>query len=203
MSLVGDNSGAVSEAEKIAQNLNEKHRDLVQRGIDLWKMRERVPEAVDNPTDADRLSEGVRVIDAFLSKTEETRVAEKAPYWEAGKAVDSWFTSLKTNVASTKAILLKVRTAYDVKVAEAAMASTKEEIKEATFTRSISGVSSSLKTTWMHRIDRPEKIPKKYLSPDDAKIRKAIKAATKPDGSCDLKIEGVTIYPYQETKVRG
>lgn len=128
---IGDNSGGLSQAEQIAQNVREKHPDLVKRSAELAGMLERAPtEATDEDT-ANKISEAVRQCTAFLKSAEATRVEDKEPYLAGGRAVDGAFKTLTDPVAKTKQALERVRTAYDIRVEEAERERLRKEAEEA------------------------------------------------------------------------
>ncbi len=72
---------------------------------------------------------------------------------------------------------------------------------EMTQARSDLGAVASLRTVWTFTVENPADVPREYLAVDQAKIRAAIKAATK-DGRCKLKIPGVKIVAESNTVVR-
>lgn len=128
---LGHNSGDMTLAQQIGENLAEKHKDIKDRAAELNGMLERAPKAVDNVTDADKLSEAVRQCTAFLKVANETRIAEKEPFLSAGRAVDGFFQKLASDVEKTKSALLQVRTAYDVAVERAARMQREEDARRA------------------------------------------------------------------------
>lgn len=67
--------------------------------------------------------------------------------------------------------------------------------------RSTAGSVASLRTTFGFTVQDADAVPRLYLSVNEGAIRTAIKAAT-IDGKCSLKIEGVKIFPVQESVVR-
>lgn len=68
-------------------------------------------------------------------------------------------------------------------------------------TRTDLGAVASLRTTWTYDITDRAAVPRLYLEVYEPAIVAAIKAAT-VDGKCDLKIEGVHIYPVADSVVR-
>lgn len=86
--------------------------------------------------------------------------------------------------------------------AEQAEQAAKARSVDLTRTRSDSGVTTSLKTEWRFEIAEPKRVPKKYCTPNEGLIRAAVKAATKPDGTNDLDIPGVRIFPHKFSAVR-
>lgn len=113
---IGDNSGGLSVAEQIAENLKDKHPAIVKRAADLAAALERLPASVDNLDDAEKLSETVRMCTAFLKNSDATRVEEKEPYQTGGRAVDGFFKNLEAGVEKTKAQAGRVRSQYDIAV---------------------------------------------------------------------------------------
>jgi len=69
-------------------------------------------------------------------------------------------------------------------------------------TRTDLGAVASLRTTWKHRIVDADRVPRLYLQVHEPSIVAAIRAATTKDGKCDLKIEGVEIFPVTDSVVR-
>ncbi len=58
------------------------------------------------------------------------------------------------------------------------------------------GAVASLRTRWKYKIDDPNKVPRHLCSPDDAKIKDALKAGGRgPQGQPLLKIPGIICYP--------
>lgn len=249
VATIGDNSGELTEAEKIAANLAEKHTKIVARAKEIETKLANVPDVITTQDESDKLSEFVRACMTFDKNADATRVEEKAPYMAAERAVDGFFNQLRDKVSKVKATLSQRGTAYDLKVQAAekarrievarqaaeeaeilaakAKAATKldQEDKlvaasvaqqaaqdakaavdvkpaELTRTRTGSGVTRSLRVTWLHEVTDPKKVPKKYLVPSDALIKAAIKDATTADSKCDLEIAGVRIYPDYHSPVR-
>lgn len=113
---IGHNVGDVDIATQVRDNLAEKFRDLAKRAVELASMIERAPTEVDNETDANKLSEAIRMCTAFEKSAEGARVEAKEPYLQAGRSVDGYFKTMVEPVSRTKSALNKVRTAYDIKV---------------------------------------------------------------------------------------
>lgn len=68
-------------------------------------------------------------------------------------------------------------------------------------TRTDLGAVASLRTTWTFDVTDAMAVPRLYLEVNEPAIAAAIKAAT-IDGKCELKIEGVHIYPVADSVVR-
>jgi len=68
-------------------------------------------------------------------------------------------------------------------------------------TRTDLGALASLRTTYGFHIIDPSKVPRRYLSVNEPAIRAAIRAAT-VDGTCQLDIPGVEIFPITTSVVR-
>lgn len=68
-------------------------------------------------------------------------------------------------------------------------------------TRTDLGAVASLRTTWTFDVTDYDAVPRVYLEVNRPAIAAAIKAAT-VDGKCDLKIDGVHIYPVADSVVR-
>lgn len=68
-------------------------------------------------------------------------------------------------------------------------------------TRTDLGAVASLRTTWTFDVTDRAAVPRLYLEVNESAIAAAIKAAT-VDGKCDLKIDGVHIYPVADSVVR-
>lgn len=73
---------------------------------------------------------------------------------------------------------------------------------ELTRTRTDTGVVTSLRREWRHRITDAKKVPKKFMAPDDGLIKAALKAAVKPDGTVDFDYPGIEIYQHTFSQVR-
>ncbi len=247
---IGDNSGDMSAATAITENLTERHPDVVKRSAELAGMIERAPKSVDNEDDANKVSEAIRQCTAFIKIATETRVKEKEPYLAGGRAVDGFFQNLIAVVDKTKAALLRVRTDYDVAVeraarqrrdeearrareeadriaaeartkadqervavaesrAEEAHQATKVTAAELTRTRTDTGVTTSLRSEWVHEVVDPKRVPKKFMVPDDKLIRAAVKSATDKDNNNSLvdadgnsTVPGVRIFLKHVSQVR-
>lgn len=96
------NTAEILPLEQIADNLAEKHGDLVKRTDALLASAGRIPTVVDpktgkaNITDAEtskRLADLINMFTKLITKADNIRDEEKDPYWEGGKAVDGWFSN--------------------------------------------------------------------------------------------------------------
>lgn len=128
---IGDNSAGIDAATQISDNLRERNPDLVKRASELADMKDRVPASVDNEDDANEISTAIRQCAAFEKASEGARVGEKEPYLAGGRAVDGFFQNLAKPVTAVKTSLLRVRTAYDMAVADRERKRRQEEAAKA------------------------------------------------------------------------
>lgn len=105
------NTAEILPLEQIADNLAEKHGDLVKRTDVLLASAGRIPTTVDpktgkeNITDAEtskRLADLIAMFTKLITKADNIRDEEKDPYWEGGKAVDGWFSNKIISRAKAK-----------------------------------------------------------------------------------------------------
>lgn len=85
--------------------------------------------------------------------------------------------------------------------AEAAKEAANAPAAELTRARSDLGAVGSLRTTWHYEVTDEAAVPREYLSVDHAKVKAAMKAATK-GRDCKLKIPGIRVYSDSNTVVR-
>ena len=131
MAFIGDNSGGVDVATQVKENLAEKFKDLSARSGELAGMADRLPAAVDNEDDANKISTAIRQCSEYLKLNEGSRIDTKSPYLAAERAVDGFFAGLAKPVAAVKATLERIRTRYDVAVHEREMARLEAERRAA------------------------------------------------------------------------
>ena len=93
--------------------------------------------------------------------------------------------------------------------AEEAQQATKVTAAELTRTRTDSGVTTSLRSEWVHEIVEARKVPRKYCQPDDKLLRAAVKSATTKDNANTLvdasgnsTVPGVRIFLKHVSQVR-
>lgn len=247
LDIAGSNSGALSEAEQISENLNDKHPKLKERAEELNGMLARLPASVEDEETADKVSEAVRQCTEYLKTLESTRVEETEVYLAGQRAVMGWSRSLSKLVTIVKDRALRLRSDYDIAVenrerarreeearkareeadrlrkeaaareatqrdaeraaqaeqrAEEARAAAKAAPAELTRTRTVSGVTTSLKTVWDFEILEDRQVPRKFCKADAGLIRAAVKSAVTPDNECPLEIKGVRIFKRSFSQVR-
>lgn len=125
---IGDNSGSLSAAEQIKENLDGRHGDLLARAAQLSGMDERAPPA-DSEANANKISEAIRQCYEFEKVAEGIRVQEKEPYLQGGRSVDAYFKNLIDPIAKTKMRLQTKRTEYDIAVERAERQRREEEAR--------------------------------------------------------------------------
>ncbi len=86
--------------------------------------------------------------------------------------------------------------------AEQAYQATKATSADLTRTRTVSGVTTSLKTVWDFEIVDPKQVPKQFMVPSEALIRAKVKASVTPDNKCPIEIKGVRIFERKFSQVR-
>src|SRR5262252_9845874 len=116
IAVIGDNSQGLTQAEQIAENLNDRHSELVARGRELASAIVRVPAVIDSADTADKVSEMVRMCISFQKAWEAVRVKEKEVYLSGGRAVDGFHKSVDDPVNKVRLALLGRRSAWDRKV---------------------------------------------------------------------------------------
>jgi hypothetical protein len=94
------------------------------------------------------------------------------------------------------------RAAAAREAAHAAKAEATVKAAELSRTRTDLGSVASLRTTYAFEVEDAELVPRVYLAVSEPAIRAAIKAATTPDGRCNLKIPGVKIFERTISIVR-
>lgn len=78
------------EAQKIRENLDEKHRDLVERR-DLLLGKAKAAPTIDNDEAERQVTQFLAQVAACVAKAKAAHKSEKAPYLEAGRVVDRFF----------------------------------------------------------------------------------------------------------------
>lgn len=109
----------------------------------------------------------------------------------------------RQRLAAEQAEADRAREAARVAKAEATEAKEAASAPAAELTRARSdlGAVGSLRTTWHYEVTDEAAVPREYLTVDPAKIKAAMKAATK-GGKCALKVPGVRVYSETNTVVR-
>lgn len=131
MADIGDNSGDVSTAEQIVENLAEKHKAIKDRADALAATKDRLPTSVDNLEDANKLSTFIRQCMTLEKEAEALRVQETEPYLAGQRAVMGFFRSTAGAVKAAKEKAQEARTAYDVAVDNRERERLKEEARVA------------------------------------------------------------------------
>lgn len=86
--------------------------------------------------------------------------------------------------------------------AEETHAATKVTAAELTRTRTDTGVTTSLRSEWVHEVTEAKKVPRKFCVPDEKLLRAAVKSAVTKDNACPLEIPGVRIFLKHVSQVR-
>lgn len=143
--------------------------------------------------EARRAAEARAIIERQQGEARRKAEAEEAARQEAERA----------RLAAEQAEAERAREAARAARVEAAEAKDAANAKPAELTRAVSdlGAVASLRKTWTFEVENAAAVPREYLAVDNAKIKAAMKAATK-GGDCKLKIPGVRIYAETNTVVR-
>lgn len=98
---LGDNSGAVRLAELLqdhvaglTQSLVKNYAELARRAAALVVDAKALPEAVETDEQHGRSTDFYKDVDGVIKEIKKTREAEKAPFLEGGRKVDSFFNSI-------------------------------------------------------------------------------------------------------------
>lgn len=125
---VGDNlpPEGLRNGESLTAYIAETHATLFKRAADLVAAEARLPEIVDEETDA-KATEYVKLIQACEKALDQARLNEKAPYDLCASEIHSTFRTLqdrlvratKGSPAAVKERVQEKQTAYKLRVAEA------------------------------------------------------------------------------------
>lgn len=114
---IGHNTGNMSEAEKVASDLAERHQDIANRVAELHDAMERVPERLDDAT-APKAADFIKQLTATIKDAEGRRIAAKEPYLAASRTVDGFFKRFGDALDKDKASVSRRLTAYQQAKAE-------------------------------------------------------------------------------------
>ena len=168
---------------ELFEQLGATHQPLADRLVEIRDAFHRTPDDIADDDTANRFADFIKACTAFIKNAEAARVAAKEPHLAAGRAVDAFFKRLLDPVDTIKRSLSVALTLYQ-----------QQKPAEQSVTRTDLGARASLRTRWVFEVEDAEQVPRLYLSVNEGAIRAAIKAATTPDGRCDLKIPGVRVY---------
>lgn len=244
---------APSDAEIMAEQFEERYKDLLDHVNDLVIRSAKAPKTIEDDKMADFFVSFSKDVSQTINKAEAIRVEEKAPYLEKGRIVDGWFKGVIESLQRVNQtmkrplddfLIRKARAEREAREAEAkrlreeaeakaVAAAALEQANKATQSdremvkavrleeraiemeeaiqqapmasggahRSISGVTASLRTTWLGEIENLEALDLNKLKghfPADA-IAKAVNSFVRAGGR---QLEGVKIYEKSETVVR-
>lgn len=143
--------------------------------------------------EARRQAEARAIIERQQGEARRKAEAEEAARREAERA----------RLAAEQAEADRAREAARAARVEAAEAKDAANAPAAELTRARSdlGAVGSLRTTWHYEVTDEAAVPREYLTVDHAKIKAAMKVATK-GGKCTLKVPGIRVYSETNTVVR-
>lgn len=143
--------------------------------------------------EAKRQAEARAIIERQQGESRRKAEAEEAARQEAERV----------RLAAEQAEADRAREAARAAKAEAAEAKEAANAPAAELTRARSdlGAVGSLRTTWHYEVTDEAAVPREFLTVDHAKIKAAMKVATK-GGKCTLKVPGIRVYPETNTVVR-
>lgn len=108
-----------TDADAIADRLTEAHAKLLARTEDLITAFERAPTVVEDETQASKLADYVKQLQAGIKNGEAARVEAKEPYLDGGRRVDGFFkTKITTRLEDVKKRATALLTTYQRKKAE-------------------------------------------------------------------------------------
>lgn len=126
---IGDNSGSVDEAARIRDNLDEKHRALLNRADQLLEAEDRVPPEISDDDQAGKVGDLVRLITAATQAAELARKTEKEPHMAAARTVDGFFKEVTEPLDALKIRVSRRLTAYLTAKAERERRAREEEAR--------------------------------------------------------------------------
>lgn len=103
----------------LTEKLTEKYEPQLKRRDDLLEAAERVPEEITDEETAQKAVAFEKQLALLVKESETIRVAEKDPYFQAGKIVDSWFHGLMDPLNDALKSVTDRRVAYQAQKAEA------------------------------------------------------------------------------------
>ena len=101
-----------ADAEQISDRLAEAHAEVVKRQAELLDALTRAPDTVDD-SNAGRVTDFVKQIAAATKAFNVARVAEKEPFLQGGRTVDTFFKRLADPLDKAKATLQDRLTIYE------------------------------------------------------------------------------------------
>lgn len=185
------------EAQEAAEKAERERKAAEERAEQERLAAERAAAEAKNKREREAAEKQRREAEARAA--EEKRKADEAAR-EAREAEERAAGARRKQEADAKA----ARDAAAKAAADKAAAEKAASAKAADMSRSRSdlGSVSSLRTVWKHRVANVDKVPREFMRVHEPSIVAAIRSATTKDGKCDLKIEGVEIYPETSSVVR-
>lgn len=185
------------EAKEAAERAEREARDAAARAERERQDAERQAAEAKNKREREAAEKARREAEARAA-TERAKVEEEAR--KARELEEAAAAERREQERQAK----EAKEAADKAKADKAKAETSAGARAADMsrTRTDLGAVASLRTTWKHRVVDADKVPRIYLSVHEPAIVAAIRAATTKDGKCELKIEGVEIYPVTDSVVR-
>lgn len=115
---IGDNFPP-DDSTILTDKLTEKYQKQLDRRDDLLEAAERVPEEITDEETAQKAVAFEKQLALLVKESETIRKAEKEPFFQAGKTVDSWFHGLMDPINAALASVTNRRVAYQAKKAAA------------------------------------------------------------------------------------
>lgn len=102
----------------LTDKLTEKYDPQLKRRDELLEAAKRVPEEITDEETAQKAVAFEKQLALLVKESETIRVAEKDPFFQAGKTVDSWFHGLMDPLNDALTSVTNRRVAYQAKKAE-------------------------------------------------------------------------------------
>ncbi len=115
---IGDNFPP-DDSTILTEKLTEKYEPQLKRRDALLEAAERVPDEITDEETAQKAVAFEKQLALLVKESETIRKAEKEPFFEAGKIVDSWFHRLMDPLNAALQSVTDRRVAYQAKKAEA------------------------------------------------------------------------------------
>lgn len=122
--MIGHNSD--DAAQRIREDLDVKHIDILARAKDLLAACARVPEAITDDETAGKVGDFVKQIATCMKAADTARVGEKEPFLAGGRTVDGYFKALTDPLDKAKGAVQQRITLY-LREKEAAERRAREE----------------------------------------------------------------------------
>jgi hypothetical protein len=211
MSMIGHNQPPLGERLEI------DHASLAQQASDVLALDALPPIMVDD--DLAIYSERAKALKGVAGMIEKARKAEKDQILKDGRTIDDFFGKLTKPVKdAADAIVAKINDWQRKKLEAERKARAEQERKEQEAARifgdeppplsapvaakeaarvvaSSGRVTAAASTVWRHRVVDPEKLPRRFLMPNDAAIKAAIAGGAR-------EIPGVEVFEEVRTVIR-